>query len=249
MCSRSIAAARLMVFLALEAGAVALLRGQNDLDWRHLGRWVSTTPADEAVVAVVGVVALALSIWLLASTAAYLLARLTRVPSLVRGTAWATLPALRRVVDAALAASLAGGIVVAHPVGAQVPAPPIVVELGPTTSAAGHIYVPVPAGDHAEPARTTVVTLAPPPQVEAPAPAPVSGRTYAVVPGDNLWTIAAAELSRQSGRDPNQLTEAEVRTYWLTVIAANRAHLRSGDPNLIHPGEPILCPPASLRAP
>ena len=57
--------------------------------------------------------------------------------------------------------------------------------------------------------------------------------------GDNLWTIASAELARRSGGVP---TDREVARYWLQVIAANRATLRSGDPNLIYPDEIVELP-------
>src|SRR5947209_4252654 len=148
---RPVAAARLLVLVALEAAAVGLLRGHAGasavLDWRHLRRWLATAAPDDAVVAVVHAVAVGLAAWLLASTVLYLLARLTNLPALVRGTAWATLPPVRRIVDAAVAASLVGGIVGLQPVAAQVPGPPpVVIELSTTTTAPGHLYVPIPAG-------------------------------------------------------------------------------------------------------
>jgi nucleoid-associated protein YgaU len=75
-------------------------------------------------------------------------------------------------------------------------------------------------------------------------PVPAADNTHTVVAGDNLWTIAAAELSRQSGRTPDHLAEAEIRNYWIKVIDANRGRLLSGNPNLIYPGEQIVRPPA-----
>jgi hypothetical protein len=59
------------------------------------------------------------------------------------------------------------------------------------------------------------------------------------VPGDNLWRIATTRLATQLGRAPS---DAEIVPYWQRVIATNRATLRSGDPNLIHPGELIALP-------
>jgi nucleoid-associated protein YgaU len=56
-----------------------------------------------------------------------------------------------------------------------------------------------------------------------------------VRPGDNLWAIARAAL-RGNARD------AEIAPYWEALIAANRSHLRSGDPNLIYPGEVLGLP-------
>ncbi len=33
--------------------------------------------------------------------------------------------------------------------------------------------------------------------------------------------------------------------YWVVVIEANRSRVRSGDPDLIYPGEVIVLPPVS----
>jgi len=78
-------------------------------------------------------------------------------------------------------------------------------------------------------------TIAAPPASTEPSLAtgpsePAGAHLHTVVPGYNLWTIAAAELTRQTGRTPDHLAEAEIRSYWLRVIAANRDRLRSGDP-------------------
>jgi nucleoid-associated protein YgaU len=251
MRARVIAGARLVGLVALEVAAIPLLRGSGDgapagIDWRHLGRWATDTAPEDAVVAVVRLLGMGLAAWLLASTVLYLLARLTRAPALVRRVSWATIPAVRRIVDAAVAASVFGGAVLGpHPAGAQVVAPPpIVVELNTTTtSAPAHRYVPVPAGDRLAPVPTTA-RPAPQPAATTTIEAPTmpaaqrAAHVHSVVAGDNLWTIAAAELSRQTGRT----AEADIRDYWLQVIDANRSRLLSGDPNLIYPGESILCP-------
>jgi nucleoid-associated protein YgaU len=63
------------------------------------------------------------------------------------------------------------------------------------------------------------------------------------VQGDNLWTISRDHLARVTGRHASDLSDHEIATYWLRVIAANRASLRSGDPDLIFPGESIQLPP------
>jgi len=74
------------------------------------------------------------------------------------------------------------------------------------------------------------------------AAAPTSAGSHVVVrPGDNLWLIARAALTRTSDRIP---TEGEIAHYWRAVIAANRATLRSGNPSLIFPGEIVTVPPA-----
>ena len=67
--------------------------------------------------------------------------------------------------------------------------------------------------------------------------------SYSVVAGDNLWTIARDRLAKSSSGGSGKPTNREVANYWLQVIDANRYRLRSGDPDLIYPGETIVLPP------
>jgi hypothetical protein len=62
-----------------------------------------------------------------------------------------------------------------------------------------------------------------------------------VVRGDNLWTIARDHLSRVRG-GPGTPPNHEVAAYWVEVVKTNRDHLRSGDEDLIYPGERITLP-------
>ena len=61
-----------------------------------------------------------------------------------------------------------------------------------------------------------------------------------VRPGDNLWRISERRV-RSAETDP---TPGRIATYWVNVVAINRGHLRSGNPDLIYPGEVIELPPA-----
>jgi len=86
----------------------------------------------------------------------------------------------------------------------------------------------------------------PPPAPTAPppsAPPPSGPAQHLVAPGDSLWTIAAAHLAGTTGRDPTTLAEPEVAAHWARVVDANRDALRSGNPNLIYPGEVLELPP------
>ena len=56
-----------------------------------------------------------------------------------------------------------------------------------------------------------------------------------VVRGDHLWNISERHVEANS---PGLV----VAPYWLEVIEVNRANLRSGDPDLIYPGELITLP-------
>jgi nucleoid-associated protein YgaU len=64
-----------------------------------------------------------------------------------------------------------------------------------------------------------------------------------VVEGDNLWVISRDRLAQVSESPASELSDHEIAAYWLRVIAANRDSLRSGNPDLIFPGETIQLPP------
>jgi nucleoid-associated protein YgaU len=60
-----------------------------------------------------------------------------------------------------------------------------------------------------------------------------------VKPGDHMWSLAKARLRDSLGRLP---TDAEISPYWRRVIEANQARIRSGDADLIFPGEVLILP-------
>lgn len=62
-----------------------------------------------------------------------------------------------------------------------------------------------------------------------------------VEPGDHLWKISEEHLAGVLGRSAE---DGEIDPYWRSVIEANRDRLRSGDPDLIYPGETVALPPA-----
>jgi hypothetical protein len=131
------------------------------------------------------------------------------------------------------------------------------------------VYVPQPAGP---PTTTTTTTgprsttpSTPPPSTtgppagggnQAPAPAPQPtppgqgqpARSHRVVEGDNLWTIARDHIAAVTNRRSSELADHEIATYWLRVMAVNRAALRSGNPDLIFPGELIMLPPLNTQS-
>jgi nucleoid-associated protein YgaU len=63
-----------------------------------------------------------------------------------------------------------------------------------------------------------------------------------VEPGDHLWRISERRLETLLGDEPSN---AEIGPYWREVIEVNTDSLRSGDPDLIYPGEIVTLPPAS----
>jgi nucleoid-associated protein YgaU len=64
--------------------------------------------------------------------------------------------------------------------------------------------------------------------------------TAVVVPGDHLWKISEHHLESAD-------SALEVAPYWRQVIEVNTPSLRSGDPDLIFPGEVIELPVLSER--
>lgn len=64
--------------------------------------------------------------------------------------------------------------------------------------------------------------------------------TTVVVPGDHLWRISEQHLDSAD-------SALEVAPYWHQVIEVNTPRLRSGDPDLIFPGEVIELPVLSER--
>jgi nucleoid-associated protein YgaU len=78
------------------------------------------------------------------------------------------------------------------------------------------------------------------------APPPAStGVTVVVLRGDHLWKISERHLNSLLGREA---TDDEVSPYWRQVIGANREGLRSGDPDLIYPGEVVTLPEVDISA-
>jgi hypothetical protein len=106
------------------------------------------------------------------------------------------------------------------------------------------------------PAPTTVPLVAPttPPPVvtttpavpvapAVPPPSPAAGTTHTVTGGEHLWSIAAARVASASRRASADLAPADIAPYWLRVVELNRHRLRSGNPDLVHPGEVVELPP------
>lgn len=87
--------------------------------------------------------------------------------------------------------------------------------------------------------------LAPPdgPAATAPqvleAPDDAELRWHVVRRGEHLWSIAESELRVRHGPTAGP---PQVAAYWRRVVEANRGSIRSGDPDLIHPGERVRLP-------
>ncbi len=71
------------------------------------------------------------------------------------------------------------------------------------------------------------------PAIPAPESPVHSDETVIVEPGDHFWKISAHRLAD---------TNAPVGPYWRRVVEHNRDSIRSGDPDLIYPGEVVELP-------
>lgn len=84
----------------------------------------------------------------------------------------------------------------------------------------------------ASPANQVRVPVSVNPEGAEPSP---EADSVIVQKGDHLWKISARHLG-------NEVSNNEVAPYWLEVIDVNTPHLRSGDPDLIYPGEVVTLP-------
>ena len=93
--------------------------------------------------------------------------------------------------------------------------------------------------------RTALPPVVPfmPPAPAAPPPAPGAGATHTVTGGEHLWSIAAARVAGATGKPTVDLSPAAIAPYWLRVVELNRHRLRSGNANLVYPGEVVELPP------
>ena len=262
----------LVLLVAGETVAVVALHRLGGVDGfaipgHDLGRWLQQSTSEEVLLAGVRLAALVAAWWLLGSTLLYVVARVARLHGAARALGWATLPAVRRWVDRAAAVSIvaATALGVGRPAAADPPpttspaSAPVVVDVDhrdparvpsrpPSTVRTGQA-VDSPPGPTVPPTGTTfpppttaplVAPTAPPPVAPVPPPA---GATHTVTSGEHLWSIAAGQVATATGKAPADLSPADVAAYWLRVVELNRHRLRSGNPNLVYPGEVVELPP------
>lgn len=211
------ALSRGLAILVLEVGALVLLYrgGLPSVDWFDLGRWLDETPPEDAILAVVRIIALASTGYLIVTTLLVILASVAKVPALVRGARLVSLPGLRRVIEGVAAVSVATAPIVSAATVVAAPAVPTdVPSYTPTPAGDTARYEPTPAGDDVE-----------------------QSHVHVVVAGESLWLIA--EDSVPAGI-PDRA--AAVDAYWRRLLDLNTSTLRSGDPNLIFPGEVVNLP-------
>jgi nucleoid-associated protein YgaU len=226
------------------------------VDFADLSGWTRRTRVEDALAAVLRYVALAGGYWLLGSTMLYLIARISGKARLIDATALLTLPAVRRVTDRLVigtiaVSALAGpAIAVTNPWGDRQPAievtDPIETRLGPRSPSSDAIVdlrsLESPADEPTTPGATVPVDrLIERATTPEPAITISDGAHLEVVvtEGDHLWALAERRVSSTLGRPA---ADHEVAPYWRQVVSSN-PEIRSGDPDLIYPGEVIVLPP------
>jgi nucleoid-associated protein YgaU len=231
MLRRTVRLARVGALVGAEAATVAVLHGLARIDGlRGPGgdpaAWLRTSSPEEVVAGTLRLLAVGCAWWLLASTVVYAVALVAGRAALARTLCRVVLPSVRRRVERALAvsivasATLGSGVAGIAAAGEPVPEPSVEVRDGRAVEA-----LPPPG----PPAAPTAPLPAP---VPPPAPAEVAPAVHVVSAGESLWTIAAART----------VPGGDVGRYWMRVVDANRATLRSGNPNLIYPGEAVELP-------
>ncbi len=250
---------------SFEIGAIALLHRLGQIEWMSvpwssLQSWSEIAPIEDVVAAGLRATALAIAYWIAGSTVVYGAARISRAPRLVRVTTRVTLPPIRRALDRAIAVGVTAATLaapIAPAAATEVPSPqePVVYQMSdqgvptpinaPAVDATA-IFPPGVGGAGYTPRPAGGLTLEEGADAVVPAGASnaagdgTASTPYDVVAGDNLWTISAVHLRAIYAN--REVDTGEIAKYWRRVIEANAAGLRSGNPNLIYPGERILLP-------
>jgi hypothetical protein len=186
-------------------------------------------------------VALVLAAWLTLVTLVHLLVARTPRPRAIAVSVRLTPIAVRRLVAAAM---ITAGTVAAAAPGAPAGAEPRS-GTGSERNRGGPVVVSVRDG-RADPG-TNAAAAAAPVTPATPAGLPLGNGAVAdavtVSTGDSLWTLTRDALARESGRDPATIGNDEIAPRWGHVCDANRDRLRSGDVNVLAPGEEVVIPP------
>jgi hypothetical protein len=254
-----------IVAVTLPVLAIVALHRFGSLDWLRidfgdLRGWARQARIEDAFAAVLRYVALAGAYWLAASSLLYLLARLSGIARLIDATSVLTLPAVRRVTDRLVVGTLAmstfagPAIAVSSQFSDGSVTDPVTARLEAEVPADEDLVIDLTDVDESELERLV-------PQAELPhrsddqeprprsngstdAPPSISVRAAAhlevvVTEGDHLWGLAERRVSSVLGRPA---ADHEIAPYWREVISSN-PEIRSGDPDVIYPGEVIVLPP------
>lgn len=209
-------------------------------DRSALQLWLDARDAVTVAFALVRLIGLVLAWYLLVVTAVGLIARLSRIPALVRVADVATVPAVRRVLGAIAGVGLTASA-------ASLMAASLLPDQAPAQATAGGVGSRVvlerlPDGSEVilrrlpdEDGTSTMRVEEAPADQALPRP-----REWTTAPGDHFWHIAEATLTDSWGRAPS---EAETTPYWTQVVELNRPLLSDpANPDLIFAGQVFRLP-------
>lgn len=245
--------------------------GWLTIDWSDPLTWIASTPPEDIAAATLRHLGLLGCYWLSTASVAYTVGRLAGLSRIVAALGSVTPRIVRSVADRVVigAVTLSSLGISPAPAMADHHHPPIIdpIELRatvdevhtepPAVVLVREDYLPHerrspnrPNSEHEEgPVETPRATASVqddylPHDLRSPIPSARDTRhqeTVEVKRGDSLWLIASQHLEMRLGRPP---APDELRDHWQATIETNLPTLRSGNPDLIHPGEIILLPPA-----
>lgn len=220
---------------------------------------VPTDPVADVVLAVIGPVLAFVAAWLVLSVVLTVLATAVRMrrPGLSRLLRSLALPPVRHLVERAVAVSVAASLASSGMSSAPAAASPDAGDDGAAQTMLEEPVVRGAGGGATSPPVAPPTSLAPPhPPAHPPShtdadvedrrigSASPEGGVHVVSPGENMWSVSEQVLERHalaSGR-PGTVGEPDVARYWARLIDLNRTTLRSGDPDLVFPGERLTLP-------
>lgn len=263
--------------LALPAlGAMTLHRLSTlqwlTIDWADPMGWIAHTPPEDITAAILRHLGLIGCYWLSAASVAYTAGRLAGFSRVVAALGPVTPRIVRSVADRVVVGAVALSSLGISPMPAladrhQPPTPnPIEIRTTvgesdvdpPAVALVRDDYLPYAPrspiapdtqSESREPSAETLAAVTRvrddylPHESHAPTPSDLEGAVE-VQTGDSLWLIAERHLTTGLARPP---TQEELRVHWRATIDTNLPTLRSGNPDVIHPGEIITLPPTGRR--
>lgn len=253
-----------LVFLTGGVGASGyFLFRLRSVSWLPEPGEILSAPPEEAIYGAVWLLSVAVTVWVAFSTILSVFAYATRLPTAIRAVEWMTVPPIRRLARRSAALLMAIGSLSMAPVSGATELPPVPFlvtadqQVGSDTQPTEFAYetpksIATPAPHRVRedtsdrPAQrinyetpTGIATPAPHRAGQGTSDRPAASVCYIVRPGDDMWSITDVYLTRQEDKPPSVARITEV---WREVIDLNRNRIRSGNPDLIFPGEKLLLP-------
>lgn len=248
---------RLLFVIALEVVAVWVTHTlatpyRSDLSVA----WLRAADVQMLVLTTTHLAALAAAWWLLLGTVHDVVVAVVSGRLRGRLSGWTAAPEwVRRIIHQAIGTALMVGVSAGPAVAMSAPATPTTVEqavVQPPVPVIGGVRSPAvtpvgspsttpptapPTTPPATPSHTDVPVPAEPPTPPAEVPTSPSSAVHIVSAGENMWVIAKATLLQRLDTVP---TDRQTHAYWIRMLQTNE--VRSGDPNLIYPGERLSLP-------